>query len=341
VPRAPDLSPRLLWIFRLPDRLYRHGLGWLLGHRCLRLVHVGRRTGRRHATVLEVVRHDPQVPEFVVVSGFGPRADWLRNLEANGTAEVTVGRWTFAADHRRLDVTEATDVFADYERRNRAIRPVVRSALSWMLGWRYDGSDGARRRMAEQLPMIALRPAPSRKPGVRAEIPETERQRPRGRPAVRASAPGRGAAVRFPFPPALFIGPLAATLALHRRRPWPLPGRPATTVVGAGLTATGVALGLSGAATALRHRTTVVPHHPVSALVTTGAFRISRNPMYTGLAVGYVGAALWVGTCWPLPLAPLCVLATDRLVIRPEEAYLADRFGSAYAAYRTRVRRWL
>jgi deazaflavin-dependent oxidoreductase (nitroreductase family) len=341
VPDAPTLSPRLLWIFRLPDRLYRHGLGWLLGRRFLRLVHVGRRTGRRHATVLEVVRHDPQVPEFLVVSGFGPGADWLRNLEANGTAELTVGRRTFPAEHRRLDVAEAIDVFADYERRNRAIRPVVRSALSWLLGWRYDGSVEARRRMAEQLPMIALRPATIRDSGVQDGSPEDDQQHPRRRPEVPTSAPARGAAVRFPFPPALFIAPLAATLALHRRLPWPLPGRPATTVVGAGLTATGVVLSLSGAATALRHRTTVVPHHPVSTLVTTGPFRVSRNPMYTGLAVGYVGAALWAGTWWPLPLAPVCVLATDRLVIRPEEAYLTDRFGGAYARYRTRVRRWL
>jgi deazaflavin-dependent oxidoreductase (nitroreductase family) len=341
VPDAPTLSPRLLWIFRLPDRLYRHGLGWSLGRRFLRLVHVGRRTGRRHATVLEVVRHDPRVPEFLVVSGFGPGADWLRNLEATAVAEVTVGRWRFAADHRRVDVAEAVDVFADYERRNRAIGPVVRHALSWLLGWRYDGSVGARQRMAEQLPMIALRPATARSKGVRDESPGDDRQDPRRWSEVHASAPDSGAAVRFPFPPALFIAPLAATLALHRRVPWPLPGRPATTVVGAGLTATGIALSLSGAATALRHRTTVVPHHPAATLVTTGPFRLSRNPMYTGLTVGYVGAALWAGTGWPLPLAPLCVLATDRLVIRPEEAYLADRFGGDYARYSTRVRRWL
>ena len=62
--------------------------------------------------------------------------------------------------------------------------------------------------------------------------------------------------------------------------------------------------------------------------------------MYTGLVTAYLGAALRAGTWWPLPLAPLCVLATDRLVIRPEEAYLADRFGPAYARYRARVRRW-
>jgi protein-S-isoprenylcysteine O-methyltransferase Ste14 len=150
-----------------------------------------------------------------------------------------------------------------------------------------------------------------------------------------------GAAVRFPFPPALFIAPLAATLALHRQRPWRMSGQPAITVVGRVLVAAGMAFSSSAAATVVAHRSTVVPHHPVAALVTTGPFQVSRNPMYTGLVVTYLGAALWAGTWWPLPLAPLCVLATDRLVIRQEEAYLADRFGDAYARYRTRVRRWL
>lgn len=156
------------------------------------------------------------------------------------------------------------------------------------------------------------------------------------------AAPAQGAAVRFPFPPALFIVPLAATLTVHYLLlPWHLPGPPTIAVVGAVLTIGGVVFSLSGTATALRHRTTVVPHHPVAALVTTGPFRVSRNPMYTGQVIAYLGAALWAGTWWPLPLLPLCVLATDRLVIRPEENYLSGRFGAAYEHYRSRVRRWL
>lgn len=153
------ITPWLKAAFRLPDLLYRHGLGWVLGRRFLRLLHVGRRTGTRHATVLEVVRHDPRRAEFVVVSGFGPHADWLRNVEAGNTVEGTVGRHTFVADHRRLDREEAFAVMADYERRNRLIGPVVRRALSWLLGWRYDASALARWRLVDQLPMVALRPA--------------------------------------------------------------------------------------------------------------------------------------------------------------------------------------
>lgn len=155
------VPPWLRLAFRLPDLLYRHGLGWVLGRRFLRLVHTGRRTGRRHVTLLEVVRHDRQQSEYVVVSGFGSHADWLRNIEAGGPVEVTVGQQTFPAEHRRLDREEAFAVIADYERHNRAVGPVVRRALSWLLGWRYDGSDAARWRLVEQLPMLALHPRAS------------------------------------------------------------------------------------------------------------------------------------------------------------------------------------
>ena len=137
--------------------IYDHRLGWVLGKRIMRLTHRGRRSGRTYNTVLEVVGHR-QYAEFFVVSGFGPRSDWLRNLDAGGPATVTVGRRCFPADHRRLDEAEALAVLADYERRNRMIRPVVHRALSWLLGWPYRGTDADRRLLVEQLPVIGLQP---------------------------------------------------------------------------------------------------------------------------------------------------------------------------------------
>jgi protein-S-isoprenylcysteine O-methyltransferase Ste14 len=163
----------------------------------------------------------------------------------------------------------------------------------------------------------------------------------RNSPEPSAVTPESGAAVRFPAPPLLFAAPLAATLALQKWLPLRLPGRPATTAVGAALITAGLALSASGVATFLRRRTTVVPHHPVSTLVTKGPYRITRNPMYTGLATAYVGVALWVGTWWPLIAAPLPVLATHRWVIAPEEEYLRRKFGAEYESYQSQVRRWL
>ena len=91
----------------------------------------------------------------------------------------------------------------------------------------------------------------------------------------------------------------------------------------------------------IRHRTTIVPHHAVATLVTDGAYRISRNPMYTGLATAYLGAAFLLGSWWTLMLWPVVILAVLTLVIRPEERYLGERFGPAYADYRATVRRWV
>jgi len=153
------MSPWLRRLLRAPRHLYRHRLGWLLGHRFLQLSHQGRRTGRQHHTVLEVVRYDRATGEATVVSGFGARSDWFRNLQAGSEAVVSIGRSRAPARYRIVDADEATDVIADYERRAGLARPVVRAALSRLLGWPYDGSDDARRRLAVELPMVAFRPA--------------------------------------------------------------------------------------------------------------------------------------------------------------------------------------
>jgi deazaflavin-dependent oxidoreductase (nitroreductase family) len=84
-------------MFRMPVHLYRWRLGWALGHRCLLLTHIGRRTGVRHQTVLEVVEYRKEGPEVVVVNGFGPDSDWVRNIEAQPGEEVTIASLHFVA----------------------------------------------------------------------------------------------------------------------------------------------------------------------------------------------------------------------------------------------------
>lgn len=152
-------SPLLRGLLRLPALLYRWRLGWLLGHRFLLLTHTGRVSGRRYDTVLEVVAVRPQAREFVVVAGRGAAADWYRNVLAQPTSEVTVGSHRLPATHRVLDEVEASATLADYERRNRWARPVVRALLGWLVGWRYDGGPQARDRLARELPLVAFRPA--------------------------------------------------------------------------------------------------------------------------------------------------------------------------------------
>jgi hypothetical protein len=93
-----------------------------------------------------------------VVSGFGPSADWFQNLHVAPAQEIAIGCRRFRSQHRILEETEASAVLADYERRNRLIAPIARRVLGWLVGWPYDGSDAARTRLVQQLPMVGFRP---------------------------------------------------------------------------------------------------------------------------------------------------------------------------------------
>ncbi len=146
-------------LLRAPVILYRAHLGWLLGQRFLLLTHTGRRTGREYRTVVEVVDFLPSSGEYVVMSGFGRSADWLRNLMAGGGRQVTVGGRRFVPQVRELGEDEAVSVLADYEHRHRLAALLLAPVLSRLLGWRYTGSEGARRRLARELPLVALRPS--------------------------------------------------------------------------------------------------------------------------------------------------------------------------------------
>ncbi|MFE4461369.1 nitroreductase family deazaflavin-dependent oxidoreductase [Nocardia tengchongensis] len=90
---ATKLSVRALrtrWVVRAPITVYRIGLGFVFGTRLLMLEHIGRRSGRPRYVVLEVVDH-PRSDQYIVVSGFGTRAQWYRNIIANPTVRISIG----------------------------------------------------------------------------------------------------------------------------------------------------------------------------------------------------------------------------------------------------------
>ena len=105
----------------------------------------------------------------------------------------------------------------------------------------------------------------------------------------------------------------------------------------------GVATGISGVAAFRRAKTTANPLKPetASALVISGVYRLTRNPMYVGLALVLLAWAVLLSSAWTL-LGPLVfILYMTRFQIMPEERVLSSIFGAAYSAYQTKVRRWL
>jgi protein-S-isoprenylcysteine O-methyltransferase Ste14 len=90
-----------------------------------------------------------------------------------------------------------------------------------------------------------------------------------------------------------------------------------------------------------RARTSANPYRPTTAIVTTGPFRMSRNPAYLGMAVIYVGLALVADAPWALATLIPALLVIQLGVIAREERYLESRFGDQYLSYKRQTRRWI
>jgi len=151
-----------------------------------------------------------------------------------------------------------------------------------------------------------------------------------------------GPAVQFPPPVPFAVGfALGAVL----ERVLPLRARlfalPQSSVGGVLLFAAGAALVVTGMLTFRRHHTAIYPNRPASSVVTSGVYAYTRNPMYLGLSIAYLGGVLATGMWWPLFLLPLVLLLIVLLVISREEAHLHERFPDEFGAYRATVRRWL
>jgi protein-S-isoprenylcysteine O-methyltransferase Ste14 len=114
-------------------------------------------------------------------------------------------------------------------------------------------------------------------------------------------------------------------------------GFAATGVV---LLAIGVVIAGWGLVIFQKARTTTVPGRTSSKLVLWGPYRFSRNPMYVGLVLAYMGEAGILKQFCPLLLLPLIVAYLNWVVIPVEEARLTEVFGVEYEQYRTKVRRW-
>jgi deazaflavin-dependent oxidoreductase (nitroreductase family) len=153
--------PWLIRALRAPVVLYDWHLGWLLGRRFLRLTHRGRRSGRSYRMMLEVLGNDQDRGEVFVMVGLGRAAQWYRNVIVGGAVEVAIGRERFRLAYRELAPAQAAEVLANYESCHPLLALVVRSLLSQLVGWRYDGSASARERLVGERPILAFSPVGS------------------------------------------------------------------------------------------------------------------------------------------------------------------------------------
>lgn len=116
--------------------------------------HRGRKSGRLYRTVVEVVGATGSGGQRFVVSGFGPKADWYRNLEAGGLVAIWLGSRRCDATARFLGPGEAAEIMARYETEH----PKAAAVLQRELGLSYDGTEAGRLDLMRRIPMVGLRP---------------------------------------------------------------------------------------------------------------------------------------------------------------------------------------
>jgi protein-S-isoprenylcysteine O-methyltransferase Ste14 len=145
-------------------------------------------------------------------------------------------------------------------------------------------------------------------------------------------------------PPLLFAGALVLGCLLS----WLVPIGPGlgganarALAVGATFAVLGLALGGYAVWEFRRLGTSVVPGDPATAMVESGPYRYTRNPIYLGFVLLYFGLAVMLTSEWMLVLLVPVLMILQRGVVLREEAYLSEKFGEAYRKYQARVPRWL
>ena len=145
--------------------------------------------------------------------------------------------------------------------------------------------------------------------------------------------------------PPLAVGVLLAALMWLVSRAMPalsfvFPGRKSLAL---SFVITGAMIIIVGVASFRRAKTTINPMKPESSssLVVSGIYKFSRNPMYLGFLLVLVGWAVFLSNALAFIFLPVFICYMNRFQIEPEEKALAGKFGQEYAAYKSRVRRWL
>ncbi len=151
-----------------------------------------------------------------------------------------------------------------------------------------------------------------------------------------------GASVRVP-PPFVYLAAVIAGGLLHRYL-FPLSlNLPRGVRFAAAAVVAAIGFGLMAAAVGLFRRTgqDPKPWRSTPEIISTGVYRITRNPMYVGMALLQAGYGIARANGWTIALIPIVLAVVYATAVRHEEAYLEEKFGAAYLTYKSSVRRWI
>ncbi len=162
-----------------------------------------------------------------------------------------------------------------------------------------------------------------------------------GRAAAGSGAPDVAGVIALP--PLIFLGFLAAATVLEAILPVPIPFADALAsyVAGVALAAGGFVMIAIGTRRFAAAGTNIPPTLPTTALVVDGIYGRTRNPLYLGTTLIYLGLSVAAGSLWAIGLLVPLLWLINVGVVKREERYLERKFGDDYRAYKARVRRWI
>ncbi|MBN2387827.1 MAG: nitroreductase family deazaflavin-dependent oxidoreductase [Anaerolineales bacterium] len=146
----------LKFLFKVPVYVARMGFaGWerLIGVEWMLLTTVGRKSGKKRSSMVDVLVHDRATDTYYIEVGFGVRSDWYRNIQASPTFVAQVGRRTFRATAEELPAERTADVMVDcFRRQPKYFRRVMK-----MVGITFSTEEELRR-MAPRWLLLAIHP---------------------------------------------------------------------------------------------------------------------------------------------------------------------------------------
>lgn len=148
------------------------------------------------------------------------------------------------------------------------------------------------------------------------------------------------AGVRVP-PPLIFLGFLVVGLGLQSRWVQGEFGLSLLTALGGILILLGLGILIKTAPKHAEAGSNIEPWEPTTAIIRTGLYAYTRNPIYLGMAITYVGIAIAAGSIGALVTFIFAMIVIQTYVIAREERYLTTKFGDEYLDYKNKVRRWI
>lgn len=157
---------------------------------------------------------------------------------------------------------------------------------------------------------------------------------------VRPESDSHGPGVRI-HPPVIYAGSILSGMAIDNYWPQTMPFDIHGHFYGSIIFAFALLIAGFSIFEFYRSSTDVRPDKPDSALINSGPYRFTRNPLYIVLSLVQISVAVWFNNVWVLILVMLSLIIITQYAIKREECYLEKLFGQDYLDYKQRVRRWL